>query len=170
MVELDEAVGARVGDAGEIDGRARAAGLVEAMHDGEIGVGEDIAVQHEHRAPREVGGVAHAAAGAERLALDDVAQAHAEVRAVTERLLHVVDAIGAGQDHVGDAVGLQQRELVGEERPPQQWHHRLGAGQREGAQPRAPAAGEDDRLGGGYAPDQGSASLMSITGMPSRIG
>ena len=67
-------------------------------------------------------------------------------------------------------MGLQQRELVGEERPPQQGHHRLGAGQRERPEPRALAAGEDDGLGGGYAPDQGSASVMSITGMPSRIG
>jgi hypothetical protein len=59
---------------------------------------------------------------------------------------------------------------VRQEGPPEQRHDRLGPRERERAQPRALAAGEDDGLGGGYAPDQGSASLMSITGMPSRIG
>src|SRR5262249_14247290 len=118
------------------------------------------------------GRVAHAAAGAERLLLDDVAQAHAEMLGLAERLLDVVHAVGAGEDDVGDAVLAQQRELPGEEGTAQQRHHRLGARQRERPQPRALTAGEDDGLGGArYGPGaQGNASLISITGMPSRIG
>jgi hypothetical protein len=68
----------------------------------------------------------------------------------------------------------QQRQLVGEEGPVEQRDHRLGARERERAEARALAAREDDRLGGGpgaYPPGaQGVASLISITGMPSRIG
>ena len=68
----------------------------------------------------------------------------------------------------------QQRELISEEGPVEQRHHRLGAGERQGPQPRALATGQDDGLGGGagaYAPGaQGCASLISITGIPSRIG
>jgi hypothetical protein len=69
-------------------------------------------------------------------------------------------------------VRAQQGELPGEERAVQHGDHRLGASQRQRAQTRALAAGQDDRLGGPrYAPGaQGWASLMSITGMPSRIG
>ena len=120
----------------------------------------------------QVGGVADAAAGAEGLGLDHVAQPDAEPLAVAEGPADVVHPVGAGQDDVGDPVGAQQRELVGEERVPEQRNHRLGPLQRQRPQPRALAPGQDDGLGGRrYGPgDQGSASLMSITGMPSRIG
>jgi hypothetical protein len=65
-------------------------------------------------------------------------------------------------------VAAQERELVGEKRNVEQRDDRLRAGVRQGAQPRALAARQDD---GGYAPGvQGCASLMSITGMPSRMG
>jgi hypothetical protein len=65
----------------------------------------------------------------------------------------------------------QQGELVCQERPAKQRNDGLGPGQRERPQPRALAAGEDDGLGGAlYVPgDQGCASLISITGMSSRI-
>ena len=93
---------------------------------------------------------------------------------LAERGAHVVDAVGAGENHVGHAVLAQQRELVGEEGTVQERHHRLGAGKRQRPQPGALAAGQDDRLSGGagaYAPGvQGCASLISITGIPSRIG
>jgi hypothetical protein len=66
----------------------------------------------------------------------------------------------------------QQGELVGEKGPGEQRHHRLGARQGERPQAGALAAGEDDRLRGAcYAPGvQGCASLINITGIPSRIG
>jgi hypothetical protein len=67
----------------------------------------------------------------------------------------------------------EQGQLVGEERPVQEGHNRLGPGQREGTQARALSPGEDDRLGpvpGQLPGDQGWASSMSMTGIPSRIG
>ena len=87
---------------------------------------------------------------------------------------HVIDAVGARENHVGDAVLAQQRELISEKRTIQQRNDRFRARHGERTQPRALAAREDDGLGrraGVYAPGaQGCASLMSITGMPSRIG
>lgn len=62
----------------------------------------------------------------------------------------------------------EQVQLVGEEGDVQQWNDGLGRAQGERAQARALTAREDD--GGYLAPVQGSASLMSMTGMPSRTG
>jgi hypothetical protein len=65
-------------------------------------------------------------------------------------------------------VPAQQGQLIGEERDVEEGDNGLRAGVGQGAQPRALAARQDD---GGYAPGvQGSASLISMTGMPSRIG
>jgi hypothetical protein len=65
-------------------------------------------------------------------------------------------------------VPTQQGKLVGQERDVEQRDDGLRAGARQGAQARALAPGQND---GGYVPGvQGCASLMSITGMPSRIG
>src|SRR5581483_10621472 len=82
------------------------------------------------------------------------------------------DAVGAGENDVGDPVRAQQRQLPRQERPVEHGHHRLGARERQRPQTRALAAGEDDGLGGALqAPGaQGCASLISMTGMPSRMG
>jgi hypothetical protein len=45
-------------------------------------------------------------------------------------------------------VRAQQRQLIREERPIEERNDRLGPGQRQGTQPRALAAGQDDGLGG----------------------
>jgi hypothetical protein len=65
-------------------------------------------------------------------------------------------------------VPAEQGELICEERDIQERNDRLGGGEREGPQPSALAPRENDR--GYFAGVQGSASLISITGMPSRIG
>ena len=88
---------------------------------------------------------------------------------------HVVDPVRARQDDVGDAVRPEQRELVSEERPVQEWNDGLRPRERERAQAGALAAGQDHRLQGlpvGHylLGDHGSASLINITGMSSRIG
>ena len=83
-------------------------------------------------------------------------------------IAHVVDAIRARQDGVGHTVHAQQAQLVGEERLVQDRHDRLRTGQREGTKTRALSAGEDYGLCGGGV--HGSASVVSMTGMPSRIG
>ena len=170
-VELDQAEGARVGDRHQEDRRARSARLVEPAHGGEVGVGQDVAVEHEDGAAREIGGVPNAPAGAERLGLDHVAQPHSQLLAIAQGLPHVVDAVRARQDDVGHAVLAQQGELVGQERHAEQRDDGLRAGEGQRPQARALAAGEDDGLGRAlYVPgDQGWASLISITGMSSRI-
>jgi hypothetical protein len=70
------------------------------------------------------------------------------VLGLAERLADVVDAVGAGQDHVGDAVLAQEGELVGEEGTAEQRDDGFGATQRERAQPRPLTPGQDDGLGG----------------------
>jgi hypothetical protein len=65
-------------------------------------------------------------------------------------------------------MAAQERQLIGEEGNVEKRNNGLGARGRQGAEPRALPPGQDD---GGYVPGvQGCASLMSITGMPSRIG
>ena len=89
-------------------------------------------------------------------------------RAVPHDPPDLVHHVGAGQDHVGDAVLVEEGELVGDERDVEERDDRLGRGQRQRPEPGALTAREDDR---GYVVGaQGSASLISITGMPSRTG
>ena len=147
---------------------------MEPPHLGQIRVGEDVAVQHEERSGYEIGGVADSPAGPERLVLDHVAEADAEVLGIAEGRAHVLHAVGARQDDVGDTVRPQQRELIREEGAIEERNHRLRPRQGQGAQARALAAGQDHGLqcpiGHYLGGDQGSASLISITGIPSRIG
>ena len=143
---------------------------MEGAHGREVGVGEDVAVEDEDRPAREVGGVADAAPGAERLLLHDVAQGDPQVAGVTEGLAHVVHPVRARQDDVADPVLAEQRDLVGEEGAIEERHHRLGPGEGERPEPRALSPGQDDRLGRYRSGTHGWASLMSITGMPSRMG
>ena len=62
----------------------------------------------------------------------------------------------------------EQVQLVGEEGDVQERNDGFGRAERERAEPRALTTGEDDRAY--LAPVQGSASLISMTGMPSRTG
>ena len=126
-VQLHEAVLRRVGHARQVDGRAGLPLRMKGEHRAQVRVGEDVAVEHDHAA---AGGrfhrVAHAAGGAERVELHRVPEAHAVGRAVAHRPADLVDQVGAGQDHVGDPVEREQRELVGEERDVEQRDDRLG--------------------------------------------
>src|SRR5262249_29482440 len=129
----------------------------------------------EERPGGQVGGIADTATRPEWLVLDDVAEPDPEMLGITERGAYVVDAIGARQDDVGHAGRPQQSELGGGKRAVEGGDDRLRRRQGQGPKPRTLAAGENDRLqriaAGHYrAGDQGSASLISITGMPSRIG
>src|SRR5882672_1873440 len=167
-LELHEPVLAGIGDAGEVERRARAALGVEAQHRGEIEIGQDVAVQDDHEPAYEVHRVADAARGAERVRLHRVAEPHPVGRAVSHDPPDLVHHVGAGQDHVGDAVLAQEGELVGDERDVEERNDRLGRRQRQGPKPGPLTAREDDR--GYFVGTQGSASLISITGMPSRTG
>jgi hypothetical protein len=141
---------------------------VEGEQRAEVHVGEDVAVEDDHEAVGRSEGIAHAAGGAERIGLDRVPQADAVARPVAHRLADLVDEVGAGEDHVGDPVMREQVELVGEEGNVEQRDGRLGLGQRQRPEPGTLSSRKDD---GGQLPGvQGTASLMSMTGMPSRIG
>ena len=74
-----------------------------------------------------------------------------------------------------EPLGPDAAQRVREEGAIQERNHGLRARERQGTQTRSLAAGQNDRLqgmgSGHYLPgDQASASLMSITGIPSRIG
>src|SRR3990172_10165799 len=104
----------------------------------------------------------------QRLRLDGVVEPDTPAGAVAHGPPDLVHEIGARQHGAPDPVPAQQRQLVGQERDVEERDDRLRARVRQGAQARTLAPGQDD---GGYVPGvQGCASLMSITGMPSRIG
>ena len=141
---------------------------MEGQHRAEIGVGEDVAVEHEHAPLRDVHRVAHAARGAERLFLHRVGQA-ARPRRRRRPWWPAPRPPGRSRTaRVPDPMAREQRKLVGEEGKVEQRDDRLGPIVGERPEPGALAAREDD--GGYLVGAQGSASAMSITGMPSRMG
>ena len=154
--------------------------LVGAEHGGEVEIGEDVPVHHDHAPVDQVGGVPHAAGRAERLPLDDVAQPHwAEVLLGHDRA-DGLRPVGDGEDHVPHPVRAEHPELVGEERHVQQRDDRLRPLERQRPEPGPQSPGQDDRLHGhGWSPPvrsgpsggaQSTASLISMTGMSSRMG
>ena len=161
VVGRHDAVAGRVVDRVERQRHARAGALVLGELGGQVDVGQHVAVEHEQALLEHplVEREAHRAGGAQRLLLDHVAQAHA----VVDVAEHPLDAVGheaAGEDHLVHAVAVQPVEHEGQERPPGQRHHRLGGRVGERPQPRALAAGEDQRLH--LAPDAlvGEAGLV----------
>src|SRR6266545_746208 len=186
--QLDQAVGTGVAHARQENRRPRPALGVEAQHVGEVDVGQDVAVEHDDEAAlevapgvtpavtpgvtpgvtQEIGRVPDSSRRPQRLRLDGIVEPDAPGGAVAHDAPNLVHEIGARQHGALDSMPAQQRKLIGEERDVQERDDRLGVGVRQGTQPGALAPGQDD---GGYVPGvQGCASLMSITGMPSRIG
>ena len=93
---LHEPVRRRIGHGEQGDGGGRPAILVEAEHGGEVGVGQDIAVEHEDEPTHEVDGVADAARGAEGIRFHRVAQLDAVCRSVGQDAAHFLHHVGAG--------------------------------------------------------------------------
>ena len=168
LPQLHQAEGGGVGHPREVQRGRRAARLVEGEHRAEVGIGEDVAVEHEHAPVRDVHRVAHPARGAERLVLHRIRQPHAPGGTVAHGGPHRVHHVGAGQHRVPDPMAREQRELVGEKGNVEQRDDRLGPIIGERPEPGALATREDD--GGYLVGAQGSASEISITGMPSRMG
>ena len=141
-----EPVGGRILDRRQRERRRRPGALVLRDLGAEVDVGEDVAVEHEEAVVEQRLGELQRAAGAERLGLLDVAQAHAERRAVAEHVAHAGGHVPAGHDDVVDAVAAQPVEHEGDERPVDERDDRLGHGGGQRPQPRALAAGQDERL------------------------
>ena len=141
--------------------------LFRSQHRGQIHVSQNVSVQDHQPALREGGGVEDAPGGAERLRFERVAESHAEISPVAELRLDRLDEVRAGEHDIPHPVTAQQGELVMEEGDVEERDDGLGAGERQRTKPGALAARQDYRGSRGV---QGSASLMSMTGMPSRIG
>src|SRR5215831_6184346 len=146
-VGLDQPVGARVLDRGQHDGRFGFALAVQAEHGGEVDLGQHVAVEDDDRLGQRITGVADRAARAERHRFDDVTDADAEPLALAEDLLDAARLVVEAQDHLVDFGDLlEQVDLVIEERPIEDRHDRLRCVQRERAEARAFATGEQDGL------------------------
>ena len=148
-VGLDQAVGARVVDRRQHDGRLGLALAVQREHRAQIDLGQHVAVEDDHRLGQRVAGVADGAAGAERHRLDDVAELEAEAVAVAEDLLDAPRLVVQAEDDLVDLGHLpQQIDLVVEKRPVEDRHDRLRRVDRQRPQARALAAGEQDGFHG----------------------
>jgi hypothetical protein len=166
-LELDQTVSGGILDGREVDRRLRAARLVRAEHRRQVEVGEHVPVQHHDPAVDQVRGVPHAPRRAERVALDNVPQAHrAEILLGHDRADRL-RPVGDGEDHVAHAVRAEHRELVGEKRDVQQRHDRLRPLEGQRPEPRSQPSGQDHGLYGHDGPST-VRSGPSPRGAPSR--
>ena len=113
----------------------------------EIDLRQHVAVEDDDRLAQRFAGVADRAGRAERRRLDDVADAEAGVAAVAEDLLDAPRLVVEAEDDLVDFGHLlQQIELVVQKRPVEDRDDRLRRVNRQRAQPRALAPGQQDRL------------------------
>ena len=142
---LDQAVGRRIVDRRQHDRRL---GLALAMQrdDGvDVDAGHHVAVEDDERVVDALRGVANRAAGAERRRLDDVADAHAGAGAVAEHFFDAARLVVEAEDHLVDLRHLlEEIDLVVEERAIEDRHDGLGRMNRQRAEARAFAPGEQN--------------------------
>ena len=77
---------------------------MEAQHGRDVGVREDVAVEHDHPPAHEVRRVPHPARRTEGRLLDGVGELDAEAAPVAHRAAHLVDHVGAGEHGAVDTV------------------------------------------------------------------
>ena len=160
LVEMHEAVGARVGDRHERERRLRAGPLVLGDLRAQVDVREHVAVEHQEALVEHRLGELQRAGRAARVGLLDEAQADPQPGAVAEHVAHARREKAAGHDHVVDPVLAQPLEHERDERPVDQRHDGLGHGRGQRAQPRALAADEDHGL---HQPPRRAARLPRPT-------
>ena len=147
VVDLDQAVAARVVDAGEQDGRNSSPLPVKSPHRGEGDVGQHVAVEGVQAAFVELGlNVLDGAGGAQRLLFDHVAHRQAVALAVADRFLERVSQVARRKDGAPHAVAREVLEDVADERPAHERHDRLGHARGDRPQPSALAADQNDGL------------------------
>ena len=116
-------------------------------HDlGQVHVGEDVAVEDDGDVVEVPLGVLHRAPRPEGSGLHRVTDLLAESAAVAEDRLHPLGAVRDREDHFGHPGLAEQVKLVSEEGTIHHRDDRLGQRQRQRAQPRALASGQDDGL------------------------
>ena len=127
----------------EVQGDVGLRPAVRVDDGGEVRAGQHVAVEDQDVARGEVlEDVADAAAGAQRLVLDDVLDLQAERRAVAEVVGEGLGQVGRAEHDPPHARRAGTREQVGEERDAGGRQHRLGGGEGERPQPRALPADE----------------------------
>ena len=120
---------------------------MQRHHGVDVDAGHDVAVEHDERVVDALRGVANRAAGAERRRLDDVAQPDAGAGAVAEDLFDAARLVVEAEDDLVDLRDLlEQIDLVVEKRAIEDRHDGLGGMDRQRAQPRALAPGEQNGL------------------------
>ena len=107
-VGLHEAVGARILDRCEHDGRLGPALAMQRDDGGEVDLGQDVSVEDDDRFAERLAGVADGAGRAERGRLDHVADADPGFPAVAENLLDAARLVVQAQDHFVDFGNLFQ--------------------------------------------------------------
>ena len=146
-VGLDQPVRRRVVDRRQHDGGLGPTLPVQAQDRGQIDLRQDVPVEHDDRIGQRLARIPDRSTRAERRRLDDVADLDAGIAAITEHLLDAAWLVIEAEDHLVD-VGhlLQQVDLVVKEWPLENRDDRLRRVQRERAQARAFAPGEQDGL------------------------
>ena len=111
----------------------------------QVGARQHVAVEHHRGVVPQLGRhVGDAAAGAQRLVLDDVVDLQAELGPVAELRLEHRRLVRGAQHDVLDARRGDPRQQVGQERQPGGRQHRLGCRQRQRPQPGALTADQND--------------------------
>ena len=163
VVDLDQAVAARVVDAGEQDGRESSPLPVERSHRGQVDVGEHVAVEGVQAAAVELGlDVFDGPGGAQRLLFDDVAHGQAVALTVADRVFEGVRQIPGRKDGAAHAVARQVLEDVAHERPAHQGHDRFGHARGDRPQAGALAADQDHGLSARRVAGHGRDSLPGL--------
>ena len=146
-VGLDQAVGGRIVDRRQHDGRARAAAAMKIDEAAQIDLRQHVAVEHDERIAHPLRGVADGARRAERCRLDDVPKLDAGVASVAEHLFDAVRLIVEAENHLVDLRHLlDEIELIVEKRPVEDRNDRLRCVNGEGTEPRALAPDEKKRF------------------------
>ena len=129
------------------DRRLRLALAVQRDDARQVDLREHVAVEHHQRVGDAFAGVAHAAGGAERRRLDDVAHLDADVTAVAEDFFDALGLVVQAEDDLVDFRHLlDEVELIVQKRPIENGDDRFRRVDGERAQARALASDQQKSL------------------------
>ena len=160
---LDDPVGARVVDRGEVDGGVDTESVVRIDESGDVEVGHDVAVGDDERRvdPAGAGGEGDGSGGVEGFGFDGVVHPDVADSIPGEGLPEGVGAEPEGEHDVGDPSLAEAFGESDDHRDVADGEHGLGHLVGEGPQPGAEAADEDDGV------HQSSESPSTVTSLTS---